>query len=269
MTDLEYVHGHSNRENIRLFDQANTLSELLHHDTHYPAGSKVLEAGCGVGAQTIILAKNSPEAQFTSIDISLDSVSKAKALIEGEGITNVTFQIGDIYDLQFDENEFDHIFVCFVLEHLKRPLDALIELKFFLKPGGSITVIEGDHGSAYYHPESANAQRTIQCLIDIQAHIGGNSLIGRQVYPLLVSAEYQEVGVSPRVVYVDGSKPEWIEGFTRNTFNAMVEGVKEQALELGLIDPETWKKGISDLYATANTEGTFCYTFFKGYAIKE
>ncbi|MEQ8204514.1 MAG: SAM-dependent methyltransferase, partial [Smithellaceae bacterium] len=56
-----YVHGYDQRENIRLQDQASTLVELLHSDTTYPAGSRVLEAGCGVGAQTITLAKNSPD----------------------------------------------------------------------------------------------------------------------------------------------------------------------------------------------------------------
>jgi hypothetical protein len=48
-----YVHGYDSRENRRLQDQADTLAELLHHDTAYPAGSVVLEAGCGVGAQTV------------------------------------------------------------------------------------------------------------------------------------------------------------------------------------------------------------------------
>ena len=47
-----YVHGYSARESERLADQAQTLTELLHHDTHYPAGSRVLEVGCGIGAQT-------------------------------------------------------------------------------------------------------------------------------------------------------------------------------------------------------------------------
>ncbi len=46
----DYVHGYDPRENIRLQDQASTLVDLLHSDTHFPAGSKVLEAGCGVGA---------------------------------------------------------------------------------------------------------------------------------------------------------------------------------------------------------------------------
>jgi len=59
---MEYVHGYSSREALRLADQADTLTEILHSGTAYPSGSRVLEAGCGVGAQTVALAKNSPEA---------------------------------------------------------------------------------------------------------------------------------------------------------------------------------------------------------------
>ncbi|WP_243683904.1 SAM-dependent methyltransferase [Methanosarcina barkeri] len=79
---MDYVHGYSNRENSRLHDQANTLTALLHSDTIYPPGSKVLEAGCGVGAQTVILSRNSPEASITSIDISDESVEKARQLVK-------------------------------------------------------------------------------------------------------------------------------------------------------------------------------------------
>ena len=53
---MSYVHGYDERENERLQDQAGTLVDLLHGDTAYPAGSAVLEAGCGVGAQTVTLA---------------------------------------------------------------------------------------------------------------------------------------------------------------------------------------------------------------------
>ncbi len=96
----------------------------------------------------------------------------------------------------------------------------------------------------------------------------GNSLIGRQLFPLLKKAEFENVKVSPRMVYVDSSKPELVDGFTKKTFIAMVEGVKDQALSLGMIDEHTWEKGISDLYRTTDSDGTFCYTFFKGIAIK-
>jgi hypothetical protein len=46
----------------------------------------------------------------------------------------------------------------------------------------------------------------------------------------------------------------------------MVEGVRERALAEGLVDETTWRKGIEDLYRTAEADGTFCYTFFKAVA---
>jgi ubiquinone/menaquinone biosynthesis C-methylase UbiE len=268
MTINDYVHGYSDREHERLLDQANTLAQLLHHDTFYPAGNNVLEAGCGIGAQTIILAQKSPDAHFTSIDISPVSIETARASIEQHGFTNVTFRVADIFNLPFESNSFDHIFICFVLEHLRQPLKALERLKAVLKPGGTITVIEGDHGSAYFYPESQFAQRAIDCLVKVQEDMGGNALIGRQLYPLIKQAGFRDIHVTPRQVYADSSRPEWVEGFTKNTFTAMVEGAKDQALEKGLVDIHTWEQGISDLYAAAGEEGTFSYTFFKGVAVK-
>jgi SAM-dependent methyltransferase len=264
----DYVHGYSQRESTRLFDQASTLTDLLHADTRYPAGSSVLEAGCGVGAQTVTLARNSPGALFTSIDVSAESLEKAKERASAASIGNVTFQHADIYALPFPEAHFDHLFVCFVLEHLARPREALECLRSRLKPGGTLTVIEGDHGSALFHPEDADAQRAIDCLITLQARGGGNALIGRELYPLLVSSGLKEVRVSPRMVYVDSSRPRWVEGFTKNTFTAMVEGVRDAALTAGLVEAETWRRGIEGLRRTAEKDGVFCYTFFKAVAVK-
>jgi ubiquinone/menaquinone biosynthesis C-methylase UbiE len=264
----EYVHGYSDRESTRLGDQASTLTELLHHDTVYPAGSTVLEAGCAVGAQTVILAGRNPDAAFTSIDISAESLAQAERRVRAAGHTNVEFARADIFDLPFPDEAFDHVFVCFVLEHLADPADALVALLRVLRKGGSITVIEGDHGSAYFHPDSADAHRAIQCLIDLQRQAGGDGLIGRRVYPLLAQAGYRDVHVSPRMVYVDGSRPDLIDGFTRKTFTAMVEGVGDEAVDQGLTERARWEAGIRDLYRTAAPDGTFCYTFFKGVAVR-
>ena len=262
----DYVHGYTARESDRLTDQANTLTELLHRDTSYPPGARVLEAGCGVGAQTVILARRSPQAQILSIDVSDESLTEAKTLIEAERIENVTFRCQSLFDLLLAEQTFDHIFVCFVLEHLPDPVAALKHLGTLLEKGGSITAIEGDHGSFYCYPETPEANRTVQCLVDVQARLGGNALIGRQLYPLLKAAGFPDATVSPRMVYVDASKPAWVEGFSKRTFIAMVEGVRDQALSLGLIDEPTWNKGIADLYRATEADGTFCYTFFKAVA---
>jgi SAM-dependent methyltransferase len=288
-----YVHGYSGKEHQRLYDQAGTLTEILHgidpnvgtahlrcptggragartyiERTIYPKGSKVLEAGCGVGAQTIILAKNNPKASITSVDIFPESLEKARKLIRKCRVRNVEFRIGDIYDLPFHDNTFDHIFVCFVLEHLKEPVKALKNLKKVLKKGGTITVIEGDHETSLFWPYSDAAMKTIRCLIDVQKRLGGDSLIGRRLYPLLKQAGFRDINVVPRPVYADEGRPRMVDGFTKKTYIAMVEGVKKQALDYGMISKREWDKGIKDLKKSAKAGGEFYYTFFKGMAFK-
>lgn len=262
-----YVHGYDAREARRLRDQAASLVELLHHDTTYPPASRVLEAGCGVGAQTVTLATGSPEAHFTSIDVSAASLALARQAVASVGATNVTFEQADLYALPYPEASFDHAFVCFVLEHLTRPVEALRQLQRVVKPGGTITVIEGDHGSTYFHPDDADARRVVQVLVDLQARGGGHANIGRELYPRLTEAGLDDVRVSPRMVYVDGSRPALVEGFTRNTFAAMVQGVRETAVAAGLIDGATFDRGISGLLRAAAPDGVFCYTFFKGVGV--
>ena len=264
----DYVHGYDARANARLRDQAASLVDPLHGDTQYAPGSLILEAGCGVGAQTVTLARRSPDARFISVDISADSLAQARCAIEAAGLSNVELRRADIFDLRFAPGYFDHVFICFLLEHLSRPIEALTTLKALMKPGGTMTVIEGDHGSAYFHPASERADRAIQCQVELQRRAGGNALIGRQVYPLMVEAGLGEVRVSPRMIYVDESKPHLVDAFTKKTFTAMIEGVRENAIEAGLIEADAFDAGIRDLYRTAERGGTFCYTFFKGVGVK-
>jgi hypothetical protein len=68
------------------------------------------------------------------------------------------------------------------------------------------------------------------------------------------------------MVYVDNSRPHLVEGFTRNTFTAMIEGVRQAAVEAGMIEEQSFDQGIRDLYRTTQDDGVFCYTFFKAVA---
>jgi SAM-dependent methyltransferase len=204
-----------------------------------------------------------------SVDIAAASVAEARKKAAGAGLTNVRFGQADIFHLPFQAEAFDHVFVCFVLEHLTRPVAALKALKDLLKVGGSITVIEGDHGSTYFYPDSAAAHQAIQCQVELQRRAGGDANIGRALYPLLQEAGFASIRVSPRMVYVDASKPELVDGFTKKTFTAMIEGVRQSALDAGLIDAPTFDQGIRDLYRTTEPDGVFCYTFFKALAEKK
>lgn len=271
MSQSAYVHGYSDREAERLSDQAHTLTQILHHDTSFPPGSLVLEAGCGTGAQTVIITSRNPDCRFKSIDISHSSLDFAKERLQSESnacVSQVTFEQADIRKLPYEDETFDHVFLCFVLEHLPEPVEALKELKRVLKTGGSVMTIEGDHGSVYFYPPNQASIDAVQTQIELQHRSGGDACIGRRLYPLLTEGGFSDIRVSPRMVYVDAGKPELVDGFTRKTFTAMIEGVQADAVDAGLISNERFEEGIRGLYRTCEPDGVFCYTFFKAVGIK-
>lgn len=99
--------------------------------------------------------------------------------------------------------------------------------------------------------------------VELQRKAGGNAMIGRELYPLLRKAGFSSIRVSPRMVYADGSRPGLVEGFTKKTFTAMIEGVRESAIRSGRIEEPIFDRGIRGLYRTAEPDGVFCYTLFK------
>lgn len=264
-----YVHGYDEAANTRLNDQASALEGLLHDKTFFPPGSRILEAGCGVGAQTMLLARNNPDAEILSVDISAPSLAEAAGRANAAGLGNVRFLQADLFNLPLEPSSYDHVFVCFVLEHLADPVGALGKLRAVLRPAGTITLIEGDHGSAYFHPDSEAARSAIRAQVELQRRAGGDANIGRRLYPLLNEAGFTAVEVSPRMVYVDGSRPDLGQSFTRKTFAAMIEGVREPAIAAKLIHPEAFEEGVRALRRTAEPDGVFCYTFFRATAVRE
>lgn len=264
-----YVHGYGEREAQRLLDQADSVRDLIHHDSEFPSGSTVLEVGCGVGAQTVAMARRGPGCRLVSFDKVPGSVVRAAERVRKAGVEGVCLLAGDLFAPPFRPESFDCLFISYLLEHLPDPMGALASLDTLLRPGGEVLVVEGDHGSCTFHPSTPEAVRVWRCLIEVQARLGGDSQIGRRLHPLLHDAGFEDVRVSPRQVYADRSRPRVQEQFVLKTIVPMVEGVRDQAIALGLISPREWGEGIRDLKVTgSDPRGTFCYTFFKAHARK-
>ncbi|WP_340200896.1 hypothetical protein [Ascidiimonas sp. W6] len=80
----KYVHGYSEMEANRLNDQANSLASLLHYDSIWDEDSLILEAGCGVGAQTKTVAAQNPKSKFIPLSNTSSFISPFKTAMGGE-----------------------------------------------------------------------------------------------------------------------------------------------------------------------------------------
>jgi SAM-dependent methyltransferase len=264
---MAYVHGYSQRETQRLYEQAEILETILHDGTAFGPGERVLEAGCGVGAQTRLLTKRSPGAIFTCIDISEKSVATAANLKDRPGFEKVSFLQASIFDLPFEEAAFDHVFVCFVLEHLDEPVKALRQLKRVLKPGGALTVIEGDHGSCFWHPETPQSVAAWKGLIAAQRANGHDPNIGRRLTPLLTEAGFAVESCRPAYLYADRLDASLRTGMVEHIIVPMVQSAQAQILTDRLVPEDVYRQGIDHLVqVNRSAEGTFFYTWFKAVA---
>lgn len=96
-------------------------------------GRRVLDAGCGVGYGTALLA-NAGARDAVGVDLSASAIAAAVAGATGE------FLEGDVRSLPFDDGTFDLV-VCFeVIEHLEGRDDAIAELARVLAPGGILAI---------------------------------------------------------------------------------------------------------------------------------
>ncbi|MBD2773427.1 class I SAM-dependent methyltransferase [Iningainema tapete] len=101
-------------------------------------GKVILDAGCGSGYKSLMLAEANPEAKIVGIDISEESVKLARHRLEHHGFENAEFHVLSIYDLPSLGMEFDYINNDETLYLLPDPIAALKTMKSVLKPFGMI-----------------------------------------------------------------------------------------------------------------------------------
>lgn len=265
MRSKEYVHGYSERETQRLEEQSLILEDLLHGGTVFPADSRVLEVGCGVGAQTQILLRRNPGIHLTSVDMSAESVKKARERVEELGYTNVDFRHEDILESKLEPGFFDHLFICFVLEHMEDPVGALVQMMKLLREGGTITIIEGDHSSGKWNPETEASRAAWNGLVRSQQLLGHDPHIGKRLHSLMSEAGIQKLLVEPREVSPNQSDPVLLNGVVNQIITPMVYSAEKPVLANKLVDPEIWSNGLRDLsHVASSTQGSFFYSWFKG-----
>jgi 2-polyprenyl-3-methyl-5-hydroxy-6-metoxy-1,4-benzoquinol methylase len=155
---------------------ARTLIEAEHQARYQWAtqavrGRTVLDAGCGLGYGTVVLAE-AGAAHAIGIDLSAHAIADARALA---GSQPVEYRVGDLHELPFDARAFDLV-VCFeAIEHMHDVEGALDEFKRVLVADGLLLISSPNRGiypgGNPYHLNELTAEELHETLKRRFAHV--------------------------------------------------------------------------------------------------
>jgi ubiquinone/menaquinone biosynthesis C-methylase UbiE len=101
-------------------------------------GARILDAGCGSGYSTALLAARYAPSRLVAFDLMPEQVDRARA----RGITGAEMAVGDVTSIAYPDGSFDAAFVFGILHHVPEWRAALRELRRVLAPGGVLCVEE-------------------------------------------------------------------------------------------------------------------------------
>ncbi len=202
----DYMHGYSQIEQKRLFDQARFLENYVHGQVDFSQCRKIVEIGSGVGAQTAILLDKFPNLEIHCLDISSEQIDTAKKFLTKHS-ERVHFFQGDAKKLPFQDNTYDGAFLCWFLEHVPIPGDILQETARVLKSGARVFCNEVLNSSLFIEPYSAATLQYLFALNDHQWSTGGDPFVGAKLGNLLTTAGFQNVKTNICTVHFDNRAP--------------------------------------------------------------
>ena len=141
---------------------------------------KVLDVGCGPGTITIDLGRLVPQGHITGVEYVSDPLEGARTLAAAQGVTNVSFEMGDIHSLPFSDESFDVVHAHQVLQHIADPVRALREMRRVAKPGGIVAC--RDSASMTWYPESEKLDKLQQLSRRMVIARGGNPHPGKYIH---------------------------------------------------------------------------------------
>ena len=235
-----YTHGHHDSV-LRTHSWRTVDNSAAYLVQHLHPGAAILDVGCGPGTITIDLARRVRPGQVIGIDASSDVVAQAAGLAASEGVANVEFRVGDAYSLEFEDATFDVVHAHQVLQHLRRPVDALREFRRVLKPGGVVAVRDVDYGGVIWNPPSAGLTRWLELYHDVHAWNGGEADAGRHLKSWAREAGFTDLEASASTwvfstaLERDWWGGSWAERATQSQFAA-------HAIESGHSNPEELRR---------------------------
>ncbi|MCB0063726.1 MAG: methyltransferase domain-containing protein [Caldilineaceae bacterium] len=232
-----YAHGYDSALTLKMHTSRTVEKQAGWFLPYLKPGMTLLDCGCGSGSITVGLAKVVAPGQVVGVDIAEAEIERARQRATAANVTNVEFQVGNIYQLDFPDNSFDALFSHNVLEHVGEPGRALAEMHRVLKPGGVIGIRDVDAGGLISAPTDARMDRFLAVYEADWAGTGGHPRLGRHLGSLLLDAGFVDVNASASYeVYNDVDRRKFMADIVVSRLNEA--DFVERVLERQLADTE-------------------------------
>ena len=164
-------------------------------------GDVALDAGCGAGAVTSVIASVVGAAgRVTGVDVSAARLDQAR--LHSDGLSNVIFQQAEIQRLPFEAGTFDFVWSQYDLQYLPDRAQALEELVRVARSGGRVAIAEVDGAGLANWPFAPELELGYRKLMEVVRARGFDLFVGRKLFTMFKSLGLTQVQVNLHPQYV-------------------------------------------------------------------
>jgi len=229
-----YTHGHHDSV-LRSHRSRTVENSAAYLVDRLASGLSVLDVGCGPGTLTADLARRVEPGQVIGIDSVKDIVEQARADVPDD-VSNVSFEVGDVYALDFEEDSFDIVHAHQVLQHLDNPVAALEEMRRVCRPGGVVAVRDADYEAMTWYPPDDRLDRWLALYRGVAIANGGQPDAGRYLLHWARVAGLEAIEASASAwCFATPEEREWWGGLWADRIRQ--SSLADHAIESGVVTP--------------------------------
>jgi ubiquinone/menaquinone biosynthesis C-methylase UbiE len=213
------------------------------------SGMSVLDVGCGGGDVCWDLAELvGPSGKVVGIDLDEVKIDLARREAGERGIRNVEFRTADITTAEIGE-QFDFVFMRFVLTHLREPSDAVSTIRRAIRPGGVLAATDIDFRGNFCYPDCPAFWRYVELYTEAVRRRGADANIGPRLPSLLIEHGFENVAMNV-------SNPADLKGELKLLAPITMESIADTVISAQLASPDDTARVVTELYEFARMPNT-------------
>ncbi|MGH3695887.1 MAG: methyltransferase domain-containing protein [Pseudonocardiaceae bacterium] len=197
MPDQQYTYTHGHHDSVLRSQRWRTVqNSAAYLIPHLRSGQQVLDVGCGPGTITIDLARLVAPGDVVGIDNEPAPLEPARTGAQQQGVSNASFAVGDVYQLDYPDDTFDIVHAHQILQHLAEPIAALREMRRVCKPGGVVAARDADYAAMTWHPRNSCLDRWLDIYRRVARSNRAEPDAGRRLLSWARAAGFSEITCS-------------------------------------------------------------------------